>query len=163
MSDPEHASLSGLKMIALAGPITVAMGGVGSAILALALRTIDNPEAKEHLVILGGMLVVLAFVEWIMARRFHIHEGIERRDRADLAKSIAIDGQRYLDRAMNQIESVGARYDQVHEELKELIKIAGERGPQIKLLENQVQRLEKDVTDLKDWRSKIGSRLGELR
>jgi ABC-type transport system involved in cytochrome bd biosynthesis fused ATPase/permease subunit len=78
MKIQDWSALGALKVIAYGGPIAMAMGAVGATILGLAFW--DKPgEHYDVLIVLGVTLVIGAWVELALARRFHAHELVERR------------------------------------------------------------------------------------
>jgi hypothetical protein len=159
-----------LQVVSFGGPIAVAMASIGVMVVALAYHSKVDEHAQGGLFTTGATMIVLGFVEWALARRFHRHEVREGKDRLDLVHSLQIqhkeqlkllidNNQAILARAMLQIESVGAEYDHIHTMLKSLGKESDDRSASIALLEEKVTRLGEEVADLLSWRERISSRI----
>ena len=71
-------TLAALKAVAYGGPVAVALSVIGSVVLGFAFW--DRTGAHYDVAVVGGVtLVVLAWVEIALARRFHAHEAVEER------------------------------------------------------------------------------------
>jgi hypothetical protein len=154
--------LSTLKILALGGPVAVIMGSTGSILFGAVFLGREN-EHTDVILALAITFIVLAFIEWTMARRFIKHEHVERADRLELGSSLMFQSKKNLEVALFQIEGVGALYETVNASLKELHAIMAERGPRLVAIEDTLKRLEAITKDLETWRARIGDRLGSLR
>jgi Arc/MetJ family transcription regulator len=159
-----------LQVVSYGGPIAVAMASIGMVIVALAYHSKVDDHAQGGLFTTGATMIVLGFVEWALARRFHRHEAREGAERLELIRSLQsqhreqlkllIDNnQTILARAMLQIESVGSEYDHINSMLKELTKESAARSVSVALLDERVRRLGEEVADLLAWRERIAQKL----
>ena len=71
-------TLAALKVVAYGGPVALALSVVGSTVLGFAF--FDKAGEHYDVLVVGGVtLVVLGWVEIALARRFHAHEEVEKR------------------------------------------------------------------------------------
>ena len=73
-----EATLAALKVAAYGGPVAMFLTAVGSGALGVAFWD-RSGEHFDVLVVLGGLGIVLGFLEWTLARRFRAHEDVERK------------------------------------------------------------------------------------
>jgi hypothetical protein len=78
VSDRMLHTLAALKVIAYGGPVALALSTIGSVVLGFAF--FDKAGEHYDVLVVGGVtLVVLGWVEIALARRFHAHEEVEKR------------------------------------------------------------------------------------
>ena len=78
MSERIWHTLAALKVVAYGGPIAVGMAALGGG--ALAMTFWDRAGAHYDVAVVGGVtLLVGAWVEFALARRFAAHEEVERK------------------------------------------------------------------------------------
>jgi hypothetical protein len=159
-----------LQVVSFGGPIAVAMAAIGVMVVALAYHSKVDEHAQGGLFTTGATMIVLGFVEWALARRFHRHEAREGKERLDLVRSLQAqhkeqlkllidNNQAILARAMLQIESVGSEYDHINTMLKKLTLESEARSVSLTLLDEKVRKLGEEVADLLAWRERISSRI----
>jgi Na+/phosphate symporter len=155
------ASLATLKFFAMGGPIAILMGGLGGLLFGVTLFTsVDRLDAA---LAVAGLLIVLAFVEFMLARRFDRYRKDEKADRLALGEQLVALNKANLDAMLIQVQGVGAEYDSMLRKMKELIRLAEERGPRIEELERQMVTVLAGLKELEAWHERLASRVGTLR
>lgn len=159
-----------LQAILFGGSIAVAMTAIGVVIMVLSYRPSVDEHYQGGLVMAGATVFVLVFVEWALTRRLNQLEIRESVDRLALINSLQAqhkeqlqllidNNQATLARAMFQIESVGSEYDHINTMLKSLTLAGSGRTASINALNDKVQRLSEDMTDLLAWRERLSLKL----
>jgi hypothetical protein len=78
MSERLLHTLAALKAVAYGGPVALAMSVIGSTVVGIAFW--DRAGEHYDVLVVGGVtLLVLGWVEIALARRFHAHEEVEKR------------------------------------------------------------------------------------
>ncbi len=85
----DAVSSRALHVLALGGPVAVASATLGAALVGYGVSGRPN-QHSDAWVVVGGILVILGYLEWAMARRFAAHEVVEFRQYERVA-SIADD------------------------------------------------------------------------
>ncbi len=122
-------------MLALGGPIAVAFVTTGAAMVGYGVsgRGGAHGDAWE---VLGGILIVLGYLEWAMARRFAAHEVVEFRqyervsstaDDAAMAALLMTKAAREQVAAVEEFRSQSDLYRRAVDELSDRVKRIEER------------------------------------
>ena len=129
------STLGALKVIAYGGPIAMALGAVGGTILGIAFWD-KSGEHYDVLIVLGVTLMVGAWVELALARRFHAHEEVERR----------------------QYEYVAAIADSAAQSLTEITRATRAHTTSVSDFRDEVRGMRKAMSALEERVSRIEER-----
>jgi polyhydroxyalkanoate synthesis regulator phasin len=164
LDDLAGVSMAALKMVALSGPVAVAMSGSGSVILALALGgDIGDDHTQGAIIVCACVLIVLGFVEWAIARRFVAHEKTEREDRNELLDTVVKQQRLDMEYMKNIVEASNTGYETISRNMERILHGVEASTTRLAEVSAKVDGIRADVDELKNWRTRIGERLGTLR
>ena len=159
--DIAGASLGAIKLLSMTGPVAIVMGGAGGLLFGMTL--LNTEGHTDAILAIALMLIILAFVEMALARRFAKHEIIEKADKEALLRSMIELNKSNLETMLLQVQGVGAEYDSMMRKMKDLIRIAEDRGPRITALEEKMLLVLEGLRELEAWHLRVAGRLGTLR